>query len=399
MKGLPAAAAKTAVCLNEIVSQHMVSAEIAEAMVKVYAAKHGLSEAEAIHRMERDPNIRALLERDEVGGIAAAIARDRHLAYGDGSTSPRLAPILQLLDPHVQKALTGSSNRYAVDLCAGTAVYTVAFAEQWPELQFYAAEREDSGSTLAYPTGLHQTREALRAAAAECDPVDVADGRRLLCISEPDGGTPCAVREGDVIRTMGLQRAELNGKLGVALNKRSDGERIAVQLQGDHEPKAFRAKNLAFEQPGGTLDSIPAHELERLRLEVMQLARRQCILGVSACELDLKRPQTWENKDIRAMRGKCTLVTCMSVLSQVGFETPSLWQQVLQVGAALLCRGGVLMLYDTEKWGGFANEDVMRPFAAKLGLILVEKAEPVKYGKHADGRFFALTWRKHDALI
>ena len=380
----------------------MVSAEIAEAMVKVYAAKHGLSEAEAQSRMESDPNIRAILERNEVGGIAAAIARDRQLAYGGGKEGPRLEPIVKLLEPHVQKLLnTSSSNRYAVDLCAGTAVYTVAFAEQWPSLKFYATEREDPGSSDAYPTGLHQTREALRAAATECDPVAVANGRRLLCIADTDG-PPCAVREGDVVRTTGLQRAELNGKLGVALKKRPDGERIAVRLQGDDaEPKAFRAKNLAFEQPGGALDSISAGELERLRLEVTQLARRQCILQVATCEIDLQRNETWESADapVGGLRGQCTLVTCMSLLSQVGFEAPTLWQQALQAGAALLCRGGILMQYDTAKWGGFADEDVMRPFAATLGLMLVQKAEPVEYGTHADGRFFALIWRKHDALI
>jgi hypothetical protein len=92
-------------------------------------------------------------------------------------------------------------------------------------------------------------------------------------------------------------------------------------------------------------------------------------------------------------------VTCMSLLSQVGFEAPTLWQQALQAGAALLCRGGILMQYDTAKWGGFANEEVMRPFAAALGLNLVQKAEPVDYGSHPDGRFFALVWRKHDAMI
>ena len=377
----------------------MVSAEIAEAMVKVYAAKHGLPEAEAKARMERDPNIRAILDRDEVGGISAAIARDRQLAYS--GEAPRLKPILELLEPFVEKVLTSStaSKRCAVDLGAGTAVYTVAFAEQWPSLTFYATEREDPGSLDAYPTGLHQTREALKVAATECDPVEVANGRRLLCIAEADG-PPCAVREGDVVRTTGLQRAELNGKLGVALKKRPDGERIAVQLQGDDaEPKAFRAKNLAFEQPGAALDSLTASELERLRLEVTQLARRQCILQVATCELDLQRKETWESGELQALRGQCALVTCMSLLSQVGFEAPTLWQQALQAGAALLCLGGILMQYDTAKWGGFANEEVMRPFAAALGLNLVQKAEPVDYGSHPDGRFFALVWRKHDAMI
>ena len=73
----------------------MVSADVANAMCDVYAQKYGLgSREEARAAMMADPHHRALLERESLGGIDAAIKRDRQLAYGAG----RLAALEALLN-------------------------------------------------------------------------------------------------------------------------------------------------------------------------------------------------------------------------------------------------------------------------------------------------------------
>ena len=399
----------------------MVSSDIATAMVAIYGQKHGLSEAEARKRMANDPGIQELM-REEVGGIRAAIARDHGLAFHP--SKPRLEPILGILKRYMNSDDAAGANGFpslaqapslAVDLGAGTAVYTVAFSEQWPFLRFIATDRVDPESSDVYPTGLHQTRESLRLMAAECEPAPVANGRQLLFV---DGAGPCAVRAGDIVRLDGLQRADLNGKTGIILKKRPDGERFAVRLHGSDSagPMAIRAKNLRFEQPGwydgnggtGSESDGPdggnggggdtrdvEGELQRLRQEVLQLARRDTIRRIETCALDLERRATWEQPEAKAVHGQAVLVSSMSLLSQVGFAQPLLWQQALEAAALLLAPGGTFMQYDTDKWGGFANEEVMQPVASRWGLTLCGKAEPVAYRDEQDGRFYCMLWRKN----
>lgn len=54
------------------------------------------------------------------------------------------------------------------------------------------------------------------------------------------------------------------------------------------------------------------------------------------------------------------------------------------------------MIYDTDKWGGFAELRVMEPVAQGLGLEYVARAEPVAYRGEAaaDGHFYAMLFRK-----
>jgi hypothetical protein len=237
----------------------MVSASVAAAMTEVFAQKHGLTREEAAARMREDPSLLQLLT-SELSGVSTALTRDRLLAFGQASggshdAAGRLAPLLSLMDKHVHEPTAGSvAPVHAVDLAAGTAVYTTAFAEHFPWLQFHASDAIDPGSSREYPTGLAQTKEALCAMRAECEPEAVtSDGRRLLFVS--DG--PCAVREGDVVRLCGLQqRTELNGALGTMCTVSKSGaavaanERLAVLLEGASTPMALKPANLLFEKPG-----------------------------------------------------------------------------------------------------------------------------------------------------
>ena len=237
----------------------MVSASIAAAMTEVFAQKHGLSREEAARRMREDPSLLQLLA-SELAGVSTALTRDRLLAFGrqqaGGSShdaAGRLAPLLSLMDKHVHEPAAGSDAAiHAVDLAAGTAVYTTAFAEHFPWLHFHATDIIDPTSSREYPTGLAQTKEALCAMRAECEPEAItSDGRRLLFVSEG----PCAVREGDIVRLNGLQqRAELNGALGTMCKASkivaAASERFGVLLEGASTPMALKPANLLFEKPG-----------------------------------------------------------------------------------------------------------------------------------------------------
>ena len=81
-------------------------------------------------------------------------------------------------------------------------------------------------------------------------------------------------------------------------------------------------------------------------------------------------------------------------LTQVGHVVPTLWQPTLKLASQLLAAGGICMQYDTDKWGGFANQAVMQQYASAHGLTFVSKAEPIQDPGDADGRFFAVLFRK-----
>lgn len=238
--------------------------------------------------MRADPHLRELLEREAVGGIAAGLARDRSLAYGGG----RLSAFERIIEPYVKEPRC--TGRFAVDLAAGTAVYTTAFAARWRDLYFVAVDRNDPESSQVYPTGVHQTREALRVMAEECQPTPVVaavpgqagsgpgGGRRLLFVS--DGPPRCAVREGDVVALRGLQSApNLNGRMGCVLGARPGGQRFAVHLMDEAsvaggsepgsggDPKALKPANLEYQHPGWLQAGEPAAAGELERLQVLSM--------------------------------------------------------------------------------------------------------------------------------
>ena len=200
--------------------------------------------------------------------VATALARDRELAFGSSSTQGRLAPLLAVLDEHVHEPPGGdvaTSKGHAVDLGAGTAVYTTAFAEHFPWLLWTAASpKEDAESSAESPIGIIQTQEALKVMCDECEPAEVSAGKRLCFISEG----PCAVREGDVVRLRGLQqRHDLNGQLGTVLCGTSCDQqpvteppiaRVPVQLEGSSTKLSLKPINLVYERPGCVDASVRA---------------------------------------------------------------------------------------------------------------------------------------------
>lgn len=102
----------------------------------------------------------------------------------------------------------------------------------------------------------------------------------------------------------------------------------------------------------------------------------------------------WEG--VQHLLGRCSALVCTSLLTQVGYKEPYIWTDVLQGAAPLLEEGGILLLYDSEKWGDFANVDKMGKFIEEqhLDLELVDKQEPVDYSGDVDGRMFILVFKK-----
>ncbi|CAK9036900.1 Uncharacterized protein SCF082_LOCUS21917 [Durusdinium trenchii] len=99
---------------------------------------------------------------------------------------------------------------------------------------------------------------------------------------------------------------------------------------------------------------------------------------------------------VEHLQGFCSVVLCTSLLTQVGYREPLIWTDVLQGAAQLLEEGGILLMYDTEKWGDFANVEKMTQQIkkAQLDLELLERQEPVDFSDDPDGRMFTVAFRK-----
>lgn len=64
----------------------------------------------------------------------------------------------------------------------------------------------------------------------------------------------------------------------------------------------------------------------------------------------------------------------------MGCREPTAWQGALALASQLLMTGGLLLQYDMEKWGEFADVEVMEACveANSLGLKLKECSEPTR---------------------
>ena len=237
--------------------------------------------------------------------LASALSRDRELAFGSGSAQGRLAPLLALLDEHVQEPPAGAAakNLAAADLGAGTAVFTTAFAEHFPWLQWAAVDTRSS-----------ETEAALDTMCAECEPEEIVGGKRLCFVSEG----PCVVREGDVVRLRGLQqRQDLNGKLGTVC-AREGAERFSVQLEASTTKVSLKPTNLAFERPGYV---APREHLDTaLRPGGSAHARtvpRACRWAAAWSQQERPTPTEWQTAELARLRSEVSLSMPRSIVREV----------------------------------------------------------------------------------
>jgi hypothetical protein len=197
-----------------------------------------------------------------------------------------------------------------------------------------------------------------------------------------------AAHLGDVMRLVGLSTVEYNGELGRLEGKdsKTDG-RFAVLLRSDNMRKArsFKSTNLLVE----TDYDDEKHREQDLLKGLMKRSR----------VLDLQDKSTWCGFGIsEQLHGRCAIVTCTSLLTQVGHRAPDIWKNALDCANTLLASGGILLLHDTLKFGGFGIARIMQGYIARsgLGLELEERSEPIKHDPTSDswGRMILMVWRK-----
>ena len=311
-----------------------------------------------------------------------SIQRQEELAFGE-SDDPSLAgrgPVyVNWIGPYLRRLPTTkypgelvAASHPAVDLAAGAAVYTCLFAHAFRAfLEWYPSELEDPE---APPESGVLSGHTLTKAAVEYqrdDPQKVkAQPKSIGALFVDIKGMP--VRAGDQVQLHGLKANELNGKIGTVTKAGHNG-RIAVQLDGSEEEKAYKHSNLMYVLP----EEFDSKAIERLQKDLEKVRLWHIIdrLATRVCHLDIMQRSTWAN--VSHLHGKCGIVTCMSLLTQVGYREPLIWQDTLQLASLLLAPGGFVFLYDGDAYGQYGNAEVMEAFVAerRLELILEERKE------------------------
>jgi len=94
--------------------------------------------------------------------------------------------------------------------------------------------------------------------------------------------------------------------------------------------------------------------------------------------------EDWQ--EVGHLLGTCRLVTCTSFIVQVGYRDADGWRPMVRGAARLLAPGGVLLLYDTAKFGGFLDKETMQAFCHEeaLGLTVVHHSGPTSSSDPGD---------------
>ena len=275
----------------------------------------------------------------------------------------------------------------AVDLAAGSCVYTVAWAQhfrkpryksslQWYPTDYKGQIHPSDGNTEGDGGPIEtDLRMTLRFLSENSDPL-FADKNGI------------AIFAGDSIRLEGLRSQQYNGLHGVVVGADPQVEgRYAVQLGDDMNWKSCsfkvvnirRANDLMGSEEGVKLEEAKEYATDRERLLAGMLDR--------SCELDILKESTWSN--VTPIYGKCALVTCTNLLSCLGYRNPEAWKDCLMIAARLLRPGGIFMAED-DTVDDFGNYEAMQEFIHRNQLDLDLTLATVT----DDGSSAKLVWKK-----
>ena len=280
--------------------------------------------------------------------------KQRTFAFTNSGTSDpedrgRFDTIRHCIEGYVLDFLKRHGPAPAIDVGAGSAVYSVAIAERFEELEMWSTDIVDEESVAAgHFIGMHQTREAMNIMVEE-----EAAARKPL-FDDEQGVT---IRAQDRVVLNGLQRAEFNGRKGVALACTDNG-RVGVKLDGGGEA-AFKPQNVSLHESTG-------HDSEDKMFDKWRSLVPSMLERVR--EVDVTRKDTWAN--VKHLDGKCALLTCTCLLTQVGYRAPLMWQDVLLLASRMLAVDGICYLYDSDKYGDYGNLEAMTDFVGSKNLML-----------------------------
>mmetsp|Transcript_5898 Transcript_5898/g.16601 ORF Transcript_5898/g.16601 Transcript_5898/m.16601 type:complete len:350 (-) Transcript_5898:588-1637(-) len=295
--------------------------------------------------------------------------------------------------PLLKKAMTpllnsGKDESYpAVDLAAGSCVYTVAWAQHFRQPRY-------KSSLEWYPTDYTgQSHPSSRPTEGRDGPLedDLRNTLRFLTensdvlFADKNG---IAIFAGDSIKLEGLRSQQYNDLHGVVVSADPQAEgRFEVQLGEDMDWKACSFKAGNIRRVGDWMGSENVVKFDEA--EEYAADRKRLLGGMldRSCELDILRESTWSN--LAPIYGKCALVTCTNLLCCLGYRNPEAWKDCLMIAARLLRPGGIFMAED-DIVDGFGNHEAMQEFVQGNQLEL----EVTLATMTDDGSSVKLVWKK-----
>lgn len=387
---------------------------LGEANLMAAQQAHALLEQQLGHNPELLAAAKA--QMDEI----AAVSPEKFLGMVDNSPKAKIKKcrqekaqkqyqaICEVLDEPIRQLLLlkreneNHDRISAVDLAAGSAYFTSQWALRYREPFFQGHQ-----SMEWYPT---DTKEALAqftrpcleylAQEAETRKKDQQNSSALPLCTDPNG-TLLFPKARIVLQ--GLTAEAYNGREGVLLYQDpANADRYAVRLLdpsrllldelqlSKQKPMSFQAKNLTSILP------IEEQQLLRLLRQQQPYTEQDFFreLHERSCALDLLRQETWSKLlDEQGQRGKCGLVTCTNLLTEIGHCEPNAWKIVMEIAADLLLEGGYLLHGDTDGWGpDFGNPAASQAHASSLGFTLETRVE-------LDASWVIMLWKKSRTVV
>ncbi|KAL7571495.1 hypothetical protein ACA910_020915 [Epithemia clementina (nom. ined.)] len=283
----------------------------------------------------------------------------------------------------------------AVDIGSGHAVGTVTMALRLRsphlkngELIWYPSDwtghRELEGEQYRGGPLETETKASLRYHIDECQEFEQP------LFTDPNGEP---IYRQTMVELRRLNTAEMNGRRGVVRRPDPLAEnRFAVQLSPIPGDCKSLHKNSIF-----YVGEVTRHEatLRELRKTREDRAFFQGLLDRTR-EIDVLKHETWSNDTlITDLYGRCALVTCINLLTCLGYRDPTAWKDTLELASRLLVGGGYLVQYDAGGYADFGVADVMQAFSNKnsLGLQLEVSMIPPN-SHHGDKKRMIVVWQK-----
>jgi hypothetical protein len=276
----------------------------------------------------------------------------------------------RMKDFYLQNTNSGQTHFPAVDLAAGEAVSTLLYALRYRKpnfdatLDWYPTEwkgKQDDVNPLD-----DELRVSLKLMQTKAD-------EENYLFTDSNGKQ---VFRKDKVVMQGLKhQTKFNGITGSVRNPDPyDEDRFGVKVVEEEQLLSIKKEHLT-RAGGGERSGFFKDLLDR------------------SCEINMLEHDTWDN--LNEIYGKTALVSCTYLICSVGEETPNIWQDTLELASKLLLPGGYLIQYDTVKYGGYGDENVMQKYIAKnqLGLEMEIRSEPVEDGAN-HGTIFMILWRK-----
>lgn len=358
-----------------------------------YSRSMGMSEAayfEALHTADDAAVVDVIRQQLPPGRIA----RERRFLWGRAGVPGQFAVITRVLDGRLRAFFrTHRGGGFpAVDLASGAATYPVAYSQHFAPPRFL-------GHLSFYPTehegGFAENPCAFMIDCLYCM-IDEVRGKPGAGFMFSDGqGT--AVFQGERVRLGGLLTTRYNGCLGTVTGETdpTDDTRFAVTVEGGTRSLSLKPHNLTRAADHNPTRGMSTRQATHGRGSASGVIAE---LGSRAEVIDLRNHSTWKN--LAAVTGACALVTCTSLLTQVGPSRADLWKDSMKLASQLLTHGGYFLQYDTDKYGDFGDTEVMSRFAQSesLDLVLDHCSEPIEYSGHGCreqwGRLLLLVWQK-----